>query len=278
MFAPTTKAMITPDTYHDDTTRISKSGLDLIREAPALYYERYFGPIPTGREAAHFQVGRAFHRAVTEPQTFNDKYILAPTGIRRNTIDGRERWARFLELSGDKFILKSGETDGRDLSYEQIVGMAASARKHPRVGELLKAGTAERVITWEDPDTGAPCKAMIDWISDKGPVVDLKSTKAASPAKFRRSIIDYRYHVQAAFYLDGLRANGIDTRGFIFLAVEKRRPYIAEAYYLDPDFLAAGRAQYKEDLATYMECRRTKNWYGYTGPKRPITVINYQYQ
>ena len=31
-------------TYHTNTSRISKSGLDLINRAPAHYYERYLNP------------------------------------------------------------------------------------------------------------------------------------------------------------------------------------------------------------------------------------------
>lgn len=269
--------MLTSETYHGETGHISKSGLDLINQAPALYYEKYFSRSEAEKEAAHFAIGRAFHRATTEPQTFHDYYIKAPAGIDRRYKDGKEAWERFLAASAGKTILAAkADENSRDLTYNQVVGMAAAARAHKRIGGLLRHGYAEQIFTWRDAVTGAPCKAMVDWITDGGDyVVDLKSTKSAHPKKFRYSALDYRYHVQAAFYLDGLRANGITPRAFIFLAVEKRPPYIAEAYYLDAAFIQAGREAYRGDLATYMRCRETGIWPGYTGSEQLLTMLEY---
>lgn len=264
---------MTRENYHKDTTHVSKSGLDLISKAPAFYYHQHFGAgYNPAKEATHYRTGTAFHVAVTEPQTFFDRYAIAPN-LSRRTIDGREAWAE-AEATG-KIILRANETetDAKVLAYDRIMRMRDSVMRHQLAASLLRSGEAEKIITWIDPDTGAPCKAMLDWLTAEW-CVDLKSTKDASVRGFRKAVIDYRYHVQAAFYLDGLRACGYNPKGFVFIACEKRAPYITETHYLDAAFLEEGRRLYKRDLATYMECKTTGNWPGYSGDK--LNKISYE--
>ena len=45
-------------TYHTNTSRISKSGLDLINRAPAHYFERYLNPkAPPQKETPALIIG-----------------------------------------------------------------------------------------------------------------------------------------------------------------------------------------------------------------------------
>jgi hypothetical protein len=48
--------------------------------------------------------------------------------------------------------------------------------------------------------------------------VDYKTADHANPAAFAKSALDYGYHQQAAWYLDGLRELGIsDDAAFLFI-------------------------------------------------------------
>ena len=257
-----------PQNYHQDTTRISKSGLDLIAEAPRHYWWKYLsGNYDPGKEAAHFRMGTAFHVACTEPNLFFDRYTVAPNTNRR-TIDGKEDWAKFLATSEGKTILKTKEDQSRDLSYDQIVNMQAAVKSHPVASKLLSSGIAEQIFTWVDEDTGAQCKCMIDWLTPDYWIVDLKSTKSAKPKKFDRSVSDYRYHVQHPFYVDGFtKATGITPKGFIFIACEKKAPYCVEIFRLDQDVIDQGREAYKNDLSTYMRCKAAGEWPSYSNNK-----------
>ena len=58
-------------------------------------------------------------------------------------------------------------------------------------------------------------------------VVDLKSTIDASARGFAKSVRTYGYAFQCAWYLEeGLQPNGEKPTEFIFLAVEKKAPYL----------------------------------------------------
>jgi exodeoxyribonuclease VIII len=70
--------------------------------------------------------------------------------------------------------------------------------------------------------------------------------------------------VQDAFYIDGLAANDIECKGFIFVAVEKSAPFGVGIYELPAEAIAEGREAYIRNLNTYMECRTTGKWTGYT--------------
>jgi exodeoxyribonuclease VIII len=103
-------------------------------------------------------------------------------------------------------------------------------------------------------------------------VADLKTTEDASPAAFARSVATYRYHVQAAFYLDGLRACDAQIDAFAFVAVEKTPPYLVAVYSADEICLARGREEYRADLLTFAECLRTDCWPGYPPFVQPLSL------
>jgi hypothetical protein len=96
--------------------------------------------------------------------------------------------------------------------------------------------------------------------------VDLKTTAegGAEPGQFAKSVHQYRYHVQAAFYLDGLAANGVEATDFAFIAVEKSRPNLVGAYWASKTMIDRGRMAYKRDLHTYKRCLDSGQWPGYS--------------
>ena len=113
-------------------------------------------------------------------------------------------------------------------------------------------GVHERLVQWTDLDTGVMCKARIDRTRlDASKIVDLKTTDNASKRKFLRSIIDYGYHRQAAFYLDGSGA-----KRFTIIAVESSPPHGVAVYDLSDEFIELGRRAYKFALKQIESCRK----------------------
>jgi exodeoxyribonuclease VIII len=96
-------------------------------------------------------------------------------------------------------------------------------------------------------------------------LVDLKTCVDASPAGFAKSIVNWRYQVQAAFYSDGWEAaTGQKVHAFVFAAVEKEWPYAAAAYMLTDEDLTQGRLAYRRNLRTYAACTASGEWPGYS--------------
>lgn len=248
--------------YHKDTSRISKSGLDLINKCPAKYYEKYLNPNAEPEERTEALInGNAFHVLTLEPLVFPHHFIVKPKFSGTGSVAKREDWEA-QHASKEIISLKT---------YEMVSRMRDSVMAHPIAKELLSHGIAEQTIQWEEPITGAPCKSRQDWWNTSNRlIVDLKSTEDASEAAFIRSAFKYRYHVQSAFYLDGAAANGMTPEGFIFIAVEKKAPYLVNVFYADPDFIAAGRQAYINDLETYMQCVRSGRWPGYDTQIKPL--------
>jgi hypothetical protein len=113
--------------YHSDTSRVSKSGLDLIRKAPKLYkHQRIDGNGSSDTKSTDF--GSAAHCYILEHSTFYERYQV-----------GREH--------GNLISLKQEE-------YERLVGMKQALKQHPIASRLLFNGTTEVVHLWTDSITG----------------------------------------------------------------------------------------------------------------------------
>ncbi|QIG65628.1 hypothetical protein [Salmonella phage PT1] len=159
--------------------------------------------------------------------------------------------------------------------WDQLHAMASAVHAHPAAGSLLTScpGEAEKSVYWIDATTGVLCRCRPDWWRDDNVIVDLKTTEDASPEGFAKSMANYRYDVQAAYYLDGVQqATGKRPKAFVFIAVEKKAPYGVGVYVLDSESLQLGRAQYQHDLRVYAECVRTGVWPGYGDKIQTISL------
>lgn len=223
---------------------ISKSMLDQIALSPA---HLKFG---ITKETDAMRLGSAAHCAALEPMEFDSRYARA---------NGRRK------TDGDKIELTSAE-------WETCLRIRDAVWNHPTCQDLFSVGIAEQSAWWIDPKTLMLCKCRPDW-SRPGLLVDLKTTTDASPRGFFRSVSTYRYHVQAAFYLDGWRRLTGDTARFIFVAVEKTPPYAVGFYDLSPSLLDEGCNLYRRDLALYENCLSHDTWPGYSNDV--ITIERY---
>jgi len=139
------------------------------------------------------------------------------------------------------------------------LAMARAVNRHPYAGELLAEGKAEQSFWWDDLDTEMRCKCRPDWLRSDGVIVDLKTTTDASPQGFAKSIANFRYNVQAAHYLNGIKAHR-----FVFIAVEKEAPYAVAVYELDDNALGEGARLAARDLRRIANCRQQQSWPGYS--------------
>lgn len=254
--------------YHGDTSRVSKSGLDQINRSPAHYWQRYLNPNREPEvQSPALLLGSAFHSAVLEPEDFSASYIRAIECDRR-TKEGKKAWEDFMSIQDGKTAVNAGE-------FDKLLAMRKAIQAHPIASALLEDGTAEGTLHFTHAGTGVACKSRLDFLHSSGEyIIDLKTTEDASPAAFFKSVANYRYHVQGAFYLDAFAYAGLKAPDkFVFIAVEKSPPYGVGVYYLPEDVLAIGRECYEENLATYAEAISSGIWTGYTPEKiLPVTL------
>lgn len=242
---------------------VSKSGLDQIRRSPLHYWNRYLNPDRIIEPPTPAMIlGSALHARVLEPALYNDEYIVAPEGIDRRTKEGKLRWADFEAESEGRVILKAEDA-------LQIESMAAAVHRHPAARAILRLpGKCEQSYFWTDETSGEKCKCRPDWHSDDRQLIaDVKTTEDASPRGFMRSVMKYRYHVQAAFY-----SQGIGAEQFVLIAVEKKSPFAVAVYATPLELFERGLHESRQDLQALAECRAKNHWPGYGDEIQKLVV------
>lgn len=242
--------------YHS-IMAMSAGGLKRMRQSPAHFFGLQLDPRrPSGDPTPAMKNGTLVHCALFEPDEIEARYIVKPPGLDGRTKEGKA-WAA--ENAGRE------QVDSSQMAAAQA--QADAVRRLPEVAALLSEGMPEASAFWLDEPTGELCKCRPDWTSPAGDgviLVDGKTCQDASPDGFGRSIWNYCYHLQAAWYSDGYeRATGQKVHGFVFAAVESSWPHAAAAYMLGDDVLERAREENRRLLDLYAECRRTGTWPGY---------------
>jgi hypothetical protein len=298
---------IPEELYHADEA-ISSHGLNSIARSPLHYWAQYKNPErPPQKETPALKIGSAIHRAILEPDIFENMYVQEPQlsdykGVLDKLDDYKDRCkALNIPISGTKDVLKARIKGSESLQdgpgsifwdelVPQIVGSritlsrheykacrAISYRihKHPAASGIFKSGKPETSIFWTDSDTGVLCRGRIDWLTETNNgiwIVDIKSTQNASPESFQRDVFKYGYHIQAAFYYDGLLSLGKNPETFVFSVWEKRPPFATALYYMTSELLEAGRKEYKKLIKIYAKCLESDTWPGYSNEIEPLVL------
>lgn len=209
------------------------------------------------------RMGTLVHTAILEPHLLAD-LMVAPK-IDRRSAAGKAEWEAFKVVSEGKELVTDDE-----LSKLQAIRDAVHA--HPAASRALgMIAEVETSIFWIDPATGIECRCRPDAILSNGLMIDVKTTRGASAESFAKSIAQYRYHVQAAFYSDGYEAAyGQKPKGFMFIAVETESPFLTACYVASEQMTSRGRADYQADLVTYRQCLDTDTWPGLA--EQPVMI------
>jgi hypothetical protein len=239
--------------YHRECKGWSKSALDKVNRSMAHYLESCRNP----PEPTHAQaLGSAFHCRVLTPELYESQYAIEPI-LDKRTKAGKEMFADFQAENMGKTLISAGDA-------ALVEQMASSVLCHPVASQLLTDGDAEHSFFWTDPKTNLPCKCRPDYLRRDGIVIDLKKTVDASWFAFQRSIVNYRYHVQGAFFCDGVSHVTKELyNSFILIAVEDKPPFAIGIYRLESEALNVGRTAYEMDLAKVVEYEKDKSWAGY---------------
>lgn len=224
---------------------IGKSTLDLIARDPHLVEWQRTAPVDSSKlEAA--SIGDALHAILLEPDRYAATYATAPEcNLRTN--DGKAALAAFTAENAGKVILDAGDA-------KLVTMMRDSIMAHPQARELIEAqGIVERSLFWTDEDAGIRCKCRPDkMLPGAGLLVDVKTTP--SIAKFSYSVEDYRYFVQAPWYIDGAERFDSGISEMLFLVVQKTADmgrYPVQVFKLPQDLILYGRQVYRRDLDAY---------------------------
>lgn len=218
--------------------------------------------------------GTLMHCALLQPELFDSKYMIGPECSKNS-----KQWHAFAE--GCERI---GAEPITQLQRDQAFAQAASLRALPDVAAILAPGCqCEASLFWTDPGTGVLCKGRLDALRMLGPdpdhergsiaVLDAKSTDDAGAESFARSVADFLYHFQAAWYTDAAeRVFRLPVALFLFAVVEREYPHGARSYVLDEEALDIGRALMTEARELYARCDASGDWPGYPSEPQSLSL------
>lgn len=215
--------------YHGSDELSRSTAWSLLKECPQkVKYDRDNPGVATPA----LIIGDAFHTATLEPARFETDFDIKPEQIDGKSPQTNHYKEIFAEMQDEEpHVTWLNRSD-----YQMVTEMAASALEHPILKEHLSR--TETIIegTGYFECEGVKCKVRPDIYSPgAGVVIDLKSTLDASERGFAKSVRQYGYHFQVAYYLEGLKLAGERPNTFIFLAVEKKAPYVTAAYKVSAD-------------------------------------------
>lgn len=245
---------------------ISKSGLDLIARSPAHY--KYAQDHPQ-ESTDSMDKGTLVHTLVLEPGQVDEQYAVMPSTIKQRR--GKE-YEAFKASAGDRHILTASQMN-------EAQRIASAVRANPVAVRIIEGADAiEQSVFAEEFETGVLCKCRPD-IRTNSRLYDLKTTRNSAGRSFAHSARNFRYHVQAAFYLDVCRWAGIDVDKFGFIAVDTDvMPYQCTVFHSMSDgTMDQGRGLYLSDLKTYAQCVETGEWPGYPDEYDVLDIAGYAF-
>lgn len=285
-----------PFSAYQEIDAINKSGLDLIEKSPLHFWSDKIVP---RADTPTLKLGRATHAAVLEPEEFRAKYRREPRpegfpGYLNTAEDYKKACSNFgLAVSGTKAELRKrleafqapvkyfSDVEAACEGFEILTDNQMRACEHMReraetsetMRELMRDGFSEVTLVWNDTETGVLCKARADRLRT-GLFLDLKTAQDASPAGFAKSVVNYKYYRQAAWYVDGYRALHPNEEPplFVFAVYESEPPFADAYYFADSEMLELGRKENRELLKLYAACRESGVWPGYSPELQPLIL------
>jgi hypothetical protein len=260
---------ITNEAYHADLALNRSRADDLLTTCPLKV--KYAMEQPSTSSPALLNGGH-IHSGVLEPHLTDSEYGCKPAEIDGNssrTKAYKEAFAEMEEANPSKrWIVES--------DYYNNQEVIASVLQHPMANNLLYDASSLIEHTGFYEIEGTPCKVRPDlYNKDSGIVLDLKTTIDASQKGFAKSVRQYGYLFQAAWYMTALRAMGERPKQFVFLVVEKSAPYATACYTLDNADIEREKPRVLEACKIYGECLRTDVWPGYSDDIKTLDLGTY---
>lgn len=259
-FAPGVHDNVPMDAYHS-MPALSSSGIKKLLRSPAHYIvERTRANEPTDA----MRIGTAVHTLILEPHRAGQ--VVQMPEFNNRTKDGKaERDSWLAAHEGQQAF--DAET------FARIHRAVAAVRAHPGASMLLSEGVAERTVLWRDARLGIECRARFDWHRADGGIVDVKTTRDASPESFSRDIHAYGYAISAAHYITGAEHVLNETpRFWAFVCVEVEPPFGVATYVLDMASILVGIRHCVRAYNRFAECTASGHWPSYPDTIEPISL------
>jgi hypothetical protein len=202
------------------------------------------------------QFGTLVHMAILEPDLLNQYYRVVPSTDMR-TKEGKA-CVELARLEG--VIAITQETLDKTKAIRQSLLSTQTGRS------LFDGGYAEQSFFGTDPTTELLVKAKADYINPKYKLLlDIKKTSDGRLWNIKKSIYDYGYRIQAAFYPDviNLAMKQELVTDVIWVFIEESYPHGVRFIEVKKEWREIGAELYKNALQKYNQAIETGVFPGY---------------
>jgi hypothetical protein len=181
-------------------------------------------------------------------------------GTRRGKV-----WDEFQAENEGSVILNERE-------HGIATAMARAIQTHPDADRLLFSPGTQHEVLVEWMVGGRRCTGRLDSLGPQA-IGDLKCVQDASPNRFPWQARKMGYHMQLAWYRDGVELAGLGERDCYLIAVENSAPHNVQVYRMTDADMDLGRATYNALLDRLLECEAADYWPGYADGILPLNVL-----
>jgi hypothetical protein len=115
-------------------------------------------------------------------------------------------------------------------------------------------------VYWEEAN-GDRLKCRFDAITSDGLALDLKTTREADILSgFWKSVVDFKYHLQDAWYRRGMEACGMEPAPLRFIVISTSLPHDCQVVTLPDAVVAEGQRLMDRALAD-LRLRESLDWW-----------------
>lgn len=257
--------------YHADRTAFSHSQIEDLIKSPRLFYGRHISepPLFPKKQSKEFDVGTVCHECLTNFGGINAVVLEIPSCVLNK--DGERKGAAWKEWdAAHPDIIKMKREE-----LEPVYRMVESCRSTAPSWMWEASGLYEYSVKWTDKETNLTLRCRPDWIIERSGefiVCDFKTTRSWTPRTFAADMAEFGYHRQAAWYIDGINALGMDVPAFMFIAIDKTPAHETRIYELDPNAIELGRKENRKALTELAYRLETYSWQ--TRDKGEIIVLD----
>jgi hypothetical protein len=257
--------------YRANKEAVSISELNQFGKLPALYEFN----VLRGGSAKRFtskalEEGKTFHTCILEPKLWK-LFERRPDSLDMRTKAGlayKEQMARDAEM-GIEHI-------DPDL-HDRCMAARAELLTHPEVKKLYDGLVPESSYFSVHEKTGLKIKARLDATHDAtSTIIDLKTTRDAQG--FEKSVFEYKYYRQAAFYLDMMERMTGRKWKYQWWTIETQAPFVHAVYEPDALSLEIARFEIEDLLQKFKKCRETGVYPGLPHEIKKLSLPNWYLQ
>lgn len=245
---------ITAEAYHQ-LPGVSNSKLSVFIDDPREYYYQFLSGKYVAKQKDHFDFGTAVHDICL--LGIDNVCVIPSSVLASNGAKSGNAWKAFRDANADKLLMKQAD-------YDSVMRCVDAVKAHPIAGDLLSSpGYTERCYAWENQDLGFALRSRPDKLCQwrgMNIVVDLKTTTDTTAGAFVKSIANFGYARQEAFYRKVLEANGVQVDAFVFVAVKDSMPHCVDCYTVAPEWLALAQEEVDEALNELSVRTRDNDW------------------